>query len=37
MKATEIGTGYVGLASNACIGEPDNDVLCLDLRRDQGA
>ena len=31
MKITMVGTGYVGLASGACLAEVGNHVQCLDL------
>lgn len=31
MKATVVGTGYVGLVSGTCLAELGNDVVCLDV------
>lgn len=31
MKITVIGSGYAGLASGACLAEPGDDVMCMDV------
>ena len=31
MKITVVGTGYVGLVVGACLAEPGNDVVCVDV------